>query len=266
METTETITIFHNIMPPIKMQVTHCNNGITHHLNCTTEHHHITVIIGSIYPNKKRTENEKNTANLHWNNYDNNGPNTIIDDDTVNHNELKHLLSSIIEYIRMKFEYINILYLQDSGYFEFNMYGQEGSINWKQYLYYNIAIFGETWFERYFNASFYLEKYYEHKEHLFTDPSKYLSWNEFKYGYIMPNETQDFLQVYYESSQTMREFFLKIRKNHSPIETCKIIGQWIQGYISHTYDDNFTLLGHCYINIKNREKYNITFITDGGQN
>lgn len=202
-----------------------------------------------IYPND-------NKAKFRWTFY---GPNTMIDDESVREEQiyLIHIISSVIEYIKQQYQQIdNIEIWGDSGYYEFAMFEYEKFDNFREYYYYNLALFGETWFEKHFKAQILCSDYERIKPILFLDPNlKDTSWDSFKQSYHIRIDT---LKPYYETTATMRDFFLKIRENHTPIETGRLIGQWITWYIDRVYNAHISLM-ILNIYIQKQDNYPVVF-------
>lgn len=229
----------------IKCALIHINNKYKN-MNFRYDEYNATnsdnFIIVQIFEGKKE-------AQLRW--FDNEGfikgPNTLIDDEKQidNHRILKNQLLALIKYIQENYKWITEIHFNDSGYFECCMLEQENSLHWQYYYYYNLALFGETWFEKYFNATYYVD-YENIKQGLFM--SKPINdWNDFKTYCIF---TEDYMKSYYESSCTMRSFFQKLRADHSPLEVCKLIGSWISTYIYRLYNGTNSInLSHGIIHI-----------------
>lgn len=222
-------------------------NNHLYKISCTSLHDSNNYIIVHVYKNKEK-------AQLFWFDQDGfrKGPNTMIDDESEieNHEILRHEIVQLIKYIQNNYEWITGLLIEDSGCYEFCMFEQETSLNWRYYYYYNLALFGETWFEKYFDIK-YCNEYLKIKSKLFL--SKPIDeWESFKSLCMLQN---DYLKSYYESSQTMREFFQKLRTNHTPVEVCRLIGQWIIWYMDKIYGNSLNIISHTgTINIKSNNK------------
>jgi hypothetical protein len=238
----EYVDIKHEIHPTIRMEIKQFEN----YNELIFDKYSI-----YIYPNDDR-------ARFRWTLH---GPNTLIDDDSVRNEQiiLIHSISSVLEYIKQYYNYINTVEIWgDSGYYEFAMFDYEKYDNFREYYYYNLALFGETWFEKYFKAEIPCSDYERIKSSLFLDPNfKNKSWDSFKCKYHIHN---DVLEHFYGTTSTMRDFFIKIRENYSSIEMCRLIAQWIKWYLDEYYGTTLQSLSmNTNIIIKKQEKYSVIF-------
>jgi hypothetical protein len=173
----EYIDIKHESHPTIRMEIKKMDN----YYELTFEDMFFIIItFGNVY-------GEANKCCLQWKQYI--GPNTIIDSEDINaqkeQQQYIHAISSAIEYIKQNYSWVDTIDVWgDSGSFDFAMFDRKEYDNSCEYYYYNLALFGETWFEKYFKAEIPCSDYKRIKTSLFLDPNfKNKSWDSFKCKY-----------------------------------------------------------------------------------
>lgn len=140
-----------------------------------------------------------------------------------------HLLKATIEFIKRTYPWIEFIELDDMS--EIPCINNAG-IKRKLVLHcYNLAIYGETWYEREFGAILKdptARIDYDIVKAKLIDPLFKKPWND-KMG--IPIE----LKPLYESSDTIRDFFLKIRNTFERNTRCRLLSGWIEPFIKSLF-------------------------------
>jgi len=117
--------------------------------------------------------------------------------------------------------------LQDASNFACNN-------RWISLAHYSIALYGKTWYERYFNARLPQDKIYKkYRQDIsyFSSPDKKTSIEAFIQVYAKDQENDQLFIKLFNESKTYNEFFQSLHKQH--VNFCEVTYKWLSDFVKH---------------------------------
>ena len=189
-----------------------------------TESETKTCVNVTIYPNHyiEHSKDKSNIATMSW----------VVAEDLQKDSGTYHLLRSVLQFIREKFERVQRIELDDSRYCICkDPFGKENPRK-VMLVHYNIALYDASWYQKVIQAYILpetIQKQYEEGKKLLQDTSTKLPWAFFSRKYAIV-DTDGKIQETYMKHSTYRDFFLELRKEEE--KYCWYISKWIVPFIN----------------------------------
>ena len=216
-----------------------------------------TCVSVTIYPDHyiEYKKDKSNMASMSWVEYK---KTCAINEDLKKSSGTRHLLYSILQFIRDKFERIRIIELDDGSYFMCNdPFGSESSRK-VMLVQYNIALYDMSWYQMVTKAYIMpesLQTVYNIGIQLFKDPSVKLSWDIFSRKYRIL-DVDSMIKETYIKTNTYREFLIELRKEED--KYCWYISSWIAQFVTDILGN--IPLTKWHIDISNLPIYEMSII------
>lgn len=216
-----------------------------------------TCVNVTIYPDHyiEYKKDKSNMASMSWVEYK---KECAINEDLKKSSGTRHLLHSVLQFIRDKFERIRIVELDDGSYFMCNdPFGSEPARK-VMLVHYNIALYDMSWYQMVIKAYIMpasVQDVYSARMPLLKDPSVKLSWDVFSRKYSI-TDIDGVIKDNYTKTDTYREFLTELRRNEG--KYCWYISTWIVHFINDILGD--IPLTKWHIDISNVPIYEMRII------